>query len=168
VRQILTNLTSNAVKFTEQGHVTFCAGMTAAGLLRFTVADTGIAFDAAQKDRVFGRFQQADGSITRRFVGAGLGLSICRQLADLMGGTLHCDSTLGEGSTFWFEAAFERGAEVAASLEDPADGADRGFRGAGRRRSSDQPGRGAADLGADRRRHRHGVVRGPGGRGGGA
>ena len=128
VRQIITNLTSNAVKFTEQGQVTIGAALTAAGLLRFEVADTGVGFDASQKDRVFGRFQQADGSITRRFGGTGLGLSICRQLADLMGGTLDCGSTPGKGSMFWFEAAFEP-AEETTVVESPADVlADGGFR----------------------------------------
>jgi len=121
LRQILTNLASNAVKFTEAGQVTLSAAMTPAGLLRFQVADTGVGFDAGHKDRVFGRFQQADGSITRRFGGTGLGLSICRQLADLMGGTLDCDSTPGEGSVFWFEAAFIPTAETEAKAGDPAE-----------------------------------------------
>jgi len=128
VRQIITNLTSNAVKFTERGQVTIEAAMTATGLLRFQVTDTGVGFDASQKDRVFGRFQQADGSITRRFGGTGLGLSICRQLADLMGGRLDCDSTPGQGSRFWFEAAFEPAPDTAKG-EIPADAlSDSGFK----------------------------------------
>ncbi len=121
VRQIITNLTSNAVKFTEQGQVTIGAAMTEAGLLRFQVTDSGVGFDASQKDRVFGRFQQADGSITRRFGGTGLGLSICRQLAALMGGTLDCDSTPGQGSSFWFEARFAPTDEVSGDLDNPAE-----------------------------------------------
>ena len=129
VRQILTNLVSNAVKFTERGRVTLRAGVTAEGLLRFEVVDSGVGFDAEQKDRVFGRFQQADGSITRRFGGTGLGLSICRQLADLMGGTLDCDSTLGQGSVFWFEAAFpEISAPAEAEAAEAGEGLDHGFR----------------------------------------
>jgi signal transduction histidine kinase/CheY-like chemotaxis protein len=129
VRQIVTNLTSNAVKFTEQGQVTLSVAMTAAGRLRFAVADTGVGFDVAQKDRVFGRFQQADGSITRRFGGTGLGLSICRQLAALMGGTLDCESMPGEGSTFWFEAAFAPADDATAEVAVPALGpAVGGFR----------------------------------------
>ncbi len=121
VGQILTNLTSNAVKFTERGQVALRAGMTGDGRLRFEVTDTGVGFDPAQKERVFGRFQQADGSITRRFGGTGLGLSICRQLADLMGGVLDCDSRPGEGATFWFEADFPPAAEIEARDDGPAE-----------------------------------------------
>ena len=129
VRQILTNLTSNAVKFTERGRIAIRAVMTDTGRLRFEVEDTGVGFDAAQKDRVFGRFQQADGSITRRFGGTGLGLSICRQLAALMGGTLDCSSEPGKGSMFWFEAAFEPTAETEGAGEDPVSAlAEGGFK----------------------------------------
>ena len=119
VRQIVTNLVSNAVKFTEAGSVTILAEAPALGVIRLSVIDTGVGFDAAQKDRVFGRFQQADGSITRRFGGTGLGLSICRQLATLMGGTLDCDSIPGRGSRFWFEAYFEP--TVAAEAVEDVD-----------------------------------------------
>ena len=107
VRQIVTNLVSNAVKFTEAGSVSIIAETPALGVIRLSVVDTGVGFDATQKDKVFGRFQQADGTITRRFGGTGLGLSICRQLATLMGGVLDCESTPGQGSRFWFEAYFE-------------------------------------------------------------
>jgi signal transduction histidine kinase/ActR/RegA family two-component response regulator len=106
VRQILTNLTSNAVKFTERGRVTLSAQMTAPGVLRFQVWDTGVGFSAEVKERLFSRFQQADGSITRRFGGSGLGLAISRQLAALMGGVVDCESEEGRGSRFWFEARF--------------------------------------------------------------
>jgi CheY-like chemotaxis protein len=106
LRQILTNLASNAVKFTEAGSVSINASSPAPGVIRLEVSDTGVGFDAAQKERLFGRFQQADGSITRRFGGTGLGLSICRQLAELMGGELDCDSVPDQGSRFWFEARF--------------------------------------------------------------
>ena len=122
VRQIITNLTSNAVKFTEAGGVLLRARTSKDGRLRFEVEDTGVGFDAAQKERVFARFQQADGSITRRFGGTGLGLSICRQLAELMGGTLDCESTPGKGSTFWFEAAFAPAAAVDPVQEDHGPG----------------------------------------------
>ncbi|HEY5070839.1 MAG TPA: ATP-binding protein [Caulobacteraceae bacterium] len=106
VRQILTNLLSNAVKFTQAGVVTIRAESTANGGLGFSVTDTGVGFDAEDKERLFGRFQQADGSITRRFGGSGLGLAISRQLASLMDGQFDCESTLGVGSRFWFEAPF--------------------------------------------------------------
>jgi signal transduction histidine kinase/CheY-like chemotaxis protein len=102
-RQILTNLISNALKFTDHGAVRVTGEMTDAGLARFTVSDTGVGFDDVEKERIFGRFQQADGSITRRFGGTGLGLAISRDLSELMGGTLDCRSRPGEGATFWFE-----------------------------------------------------------------
>jgi signal transduction histidine kinase/ActR/RegA family two-component response regulator len=118
VRQILTNLTSNAVKFTEKGSVSIVAESPAPGVIRLSVADTGVGFDAAAKGRLFGRFQQADGSITRRFGGTGLGLAICRQLATLMDGTLDCDSVPGRGSKFWFEARFQSAADGVGLPED--------------------------------------------------
>ncbi len=104
LKQVLTNLVSNAVKFTSQGFVslTVARGTQADGaaLLRFTVEDTGVGFDAAARARLFTRFEQADGTITRRFGGSGLGLAICRQLADMMGGDLDCESEPGGGSAF--------------------------------------------------------------------
>ncbi|MFN3836958.1 MAG: response regulator [Brevundimonas sp.] len=104
VKQVLTNLISNAVKFTSQGFVGLIVqrGKDAAGnpVLRFTVEDSGIGFDAATRSRLFSRFEQADGGITRRFGGSGLGLSICRQLADMMGGDLGCESEPGGGAAF--------------------------------------------------------------------
>ena len=103
VRQILTNLVSNAVKFTEQGYVRLMAAPGADGKVRLEVTDTGVGFDATLKSRVFGRFMQADGSITRRFGGTGLGLAISRELASLMGGELDCESAPGHGSRFWLE-----------------------------------------------------------------
>jgi len=102
-RQILTNLISNALKFTDKGAVRVTGETTPEGLFRFTVADSGVGFDDAEKERIFGRFQQADGSITRRFGGTGLGLAISRDLSELMGGTLDCRSRPGEGATFWFD-----------------------------------------------------------------
>jgi PAS domain S-box-containing protein len=98
--QILTNLVNNAVKFTEAGEVRVSVSRSAEGAWRFEVRDTGVGFDSASKESIFGRFQQADGSITRRFGGTGLGLAISRQLAGLMDGTLECDSRPGEGSSF--------------------------------------------------------------------
>jgi len=104
LKQILTNLVSNAVKFTTSGFVSLTAttGTDRAGspIVRFTVEDTGVGFDAAAKARLFTRFEQADGTITRRFGGTGLGLAICRQLADMMDGHLDCESEAGGGSAF--------------------------------------------------------------------
>lgn len=104
LRQVLTNLVSNALKFTAEGQVGLIVEPgVESGDVRFTVTDTGVGFDDEQKARIFGRFQQADGSITRRFGGTGLGLAISRELVELMGGRLECDSRPGEGSRFWFE-----------------------------------------------------------------
>jgi CheY-like chemotaxis protein len=71
--------------------------------VRFEVVDTGVGFGPDEKARIFERFQQADASITRRFGGMGLGLSISRDLVALMGGTLECESAPAEGSRFWFD-----------------------------------------------------------------
>ncbi len=103
VRQILANLVSNAIKFTTEGQVSLVVAPTSDDLIRFTVSDTGEGFDADQRARIFGRFHQADGSITRRYGGTGLGLAISRDLAQLMGGHLDCHAIPGEGATFWFE-----------------------------------------------------------------
>ncbi|CAN5218101.1 response regulator [soil metagenome] len=111
-RQILTNLVSNALKFTETGSVHVAGAPMADGGMRFTVTDTGVGFDDAQKARIFARFQQADGSITRRFGGTGLGLAISRDLAELMGGSMDCTSRPGEGATFWFDLPLEPAAEA--------------------------------------------------------
>jgi len=106
IKQVLTNLVSNAVKFTGQGLVSLLVtrGVATDGapILRFTVEDTGIGFSAEARSRLFTRFEQADGAITRQFGGTGLGLAICRQLTDLMGGDLDCESEPGGGSTFIF------------------------------------------------------------------
>jgi PAS domain S-box-containing protein len=121
VKQIVTNLTSNAVKFTERGSVRIevaCEGGEAGRpVFRLAVRDTGVGFDPANKDRVFGRFQQADGSITRRFGGTGLGLSISRELAQLMHGDLDCDSEPGVGSVFWVTLPFEITAAPSSALD---------------------------------------------------
>ena len=125
IRQILTNLVSNALKFTTAGEVRLSVEDTADDGVRFTVADTGVGFEPEQKARIFGRFHQADGSITRRFGGTGLGLTISRELAELMGGVLDCDSELGVGSRFWFEAPLPP-AEVAQNAISPVSDVDAG------------------------------------------
>ncbi|HEY0598707.1 hybrid sensor histidine kinase/response regulator [Brevundimonas sp.] len=117
LKQILTNLVSNAVKFTSEGFVslTAAAGPDRDGgpTLRFSVEDTGIGFDSQTRDRLFSRFEQADGAITRKFGGSGLGLAISRQLAEMMGGELDCESEPGGGSAFILTIPV-RGAEAPA------------------------------------------------------
>ncbi|HEY2660621.1 MAG TPA: ATP-binding protein [Caulobacteraceae bacterium] len=100
LKQILGNLISNAVKFTERGGVTLTVDRAEGAGCRFEVRDTGIGFDPALNAMLFQPFQQADGSDTRRFGGAGLGLSISRELARAMGGELTAASAPGEGATF--------------------------------------------------------------------
>lgn len=114
IRQILTNLVSNALKFTAEGEVRLIVEDAPDDRVRFTVTDTGVGFEPEQKARIFGRFHQADGSITRRFGGTGLGLAISRELAGLMGGALDCESQPGVGSRFWFETPLPLAEAVAA------------------------------------------------------
>lgn len=102
LRQVLGNLLSNAVKFTDAGKVELKVTLDADGRTFFEVIDTGIGFDAATRERIFDRFQQADVSYTRRFGGMGLGLAISRELVERMGGLLCCESTPSVGSRFWF------------------------------------------------------------------
>lgn len=99
IRQVLSNLIANGVKFTDAGSVTLAVA-PAPGGLRFTVSDTGIGLDAAQIPKLFAKFHQADPSMTRRYGGTGLGLSICRTLVGLMGGDIAVQSRVGEGSSF--------------------------------------------------------------------
>ena len=100
LRQILGNLISNALKFTEQGRVAVGVDLDEEGGCRFVVSDTGKGFDPADADRLFARFEQADGSLTRQHGGLGLGLAICRQLAERMGGVISATAEPGVGATF--------------------------------------------------------------------
>ncbi|HEY3887777.1 MAG TPA: ATP-binding protein [Caulobacteraceae bacterium] len=101
LRQILTNLLSNAVKFTSEGRVGLSVAKAARGdRYYFEVRDSGIGFEPDQAERLFSRFEQADGSITRQFGGTGLGLSISRQLAELMGGQVSAAGKPGRGAVF--------------------------------------------------------------------
>lgn len=101
LKQVLTNLVANAVKFTAAGRIAIRV-VRSGDIYRFEVSDTGIGFDPDQREILFGRFQQADGTITRRFGGSGLGLAICSELVTAMGGELDCQGTTGEGASFWF------------------------------------------------------------------
>ena len=123
LRQILLNLLSNSLKFTEQGFVSVEVMSQALPEdrtgLRIEVSDTGIGLTPEAKGKLFQKFQQADGSITRRFGGTGLGLSICRELVELMGGMIGVESRRGGGSTFWFEIDLAQGAHCAARRPRP-------------------------------------------------
>jgi two-component system, sensor histidine kinase len=118
VRQIVTNIVGNAVKFTLQGQVTIDAVWTAEaedlGTWVIAISDTGIGIEPAEVEGLFERFRQADETMTRRFGGTGLGLPISRQLAEVMGGTVTGSSRPGEGSCFTVRLPFTRG-------EEPAD-----------------------------------------------
>ncbi|MGE7197594.1 ATP-binding protein [Brevundimonas naejangsanensis] len=111
IAQIVSNLVSNAVKFTAQGHVAVrvdVAGDAQAERLLIEVEDEGIGFDEQAAQRLFQPFVQADDAISRQFGGTGLGLSICRLLAELMGGTISAESALGRGSVFRVAIPIER------------------------------------------------------------
>ena len=106
LRQVLGNLVNNAVKFTETGAVLLSVSSAPSGdslaALEFSVTDTGVGVAPQEQQRIFEAFEQADGSVTRKFGGTGLGLAISRQLVDLMSGTMGLQSALGHGSRFWF------------------------------------------------------------------
>jgi two-component system, sensor histidine kinase and response regulator len=115
LRQVLSNLISNAVKFTERGEVVIsCSKLQGEeGVpLRFEIADTGIGIAPEDQERLFTPFTQADSSTARRFGGTGLGLAITKQLVLAMGGEIGCNSTLNQGSTFWFTVRLDQAAEA--------------------------------------------------------
>jgi len=121
LRQALFNLLGNAVKFTLEGGVQVrltAAGPPGARRLRFEIQDSGVGIDQVTADGLFQRFSQADGSTTRRFGGAGLGLAITRRLAILMGGDVGFRSPPEGGSLFWLEVAAPPASETAAPVED--------------------------------------------------
>jgi PAS domain S-box-containing protein len=108
LQQVLTNLIVNALKFTEQGEIVVAAAPTENGRIRFEVSDSGIGIDDKAREIIFEPFRQADGSTTRRYGGAGLGLAIARQLVSAMGGRLECTARPEGGSLFYFDVAFEK------------------------------------------------------------
>jgi two-component system sensor histidine kinase/response regulator len=121
LRQILTNLLGNAIKFTESGEVVLRvereSGNNRTGFLRFAISDTGIGIPEEKLARVFEGFTQVDASTTRRYGGSGLGLTIAKYLVELMGGGIWVESKLGAGSTFYFTAQFGIGREPATQPE---------------------------------------------------
>ena len=111
LRQILLNLASNAIKFSNQGVIVIrallCSDQDKTVTIKFSVTDNGIGLTGEEQNRLFQPFVQADGSTTRKFGGTGLGLSICKQLVELMHGEIGINSVKGQGSTFWFTLPFE-------------------------------------------------------------
>ena len=132
--QILLNLTGNALKFTAHGSITLRVRRLPDGdagasgddtvLLRFEVADTGIGIAAEDQGRLFTSFEQADGSMTRKYGGTGLGLAITKRLVQLMGGEIGVVSSTGHGSTFWFTVRLGVTAQAAEPAAARADGPD--------------------------------------------
>jgi two-component system sensor histidine kinase/response regulator len=118
LRQIIVNLTGNAIKFTDQGQVTVSVtteeeGEGCSAFLHFAVSDTGIGIPSEKTEEIFDSFKQADGSAKRKYGGTGLGLAISKQLVEMMGGQIWVESELGLGSTFHFTARFELSGEEA-------------------------------------------------------
>jgi signal transduction histidine kinase/ActR/RegA family two-component response regulator len=126
LRQIVGNLISNAVKFTPQGSVTASFEMSAAGGLKVIVRDTGVGIAPEKLPSLFEKFTQADNSATRRFGGTGLGLAICRELTQMMGGSINVESCEGQGSTFTVELPLKRGRPSSVPVSETAAAADDG------------------------------------------
>jgi signal transduction histidine kinase/DNA-binding response OmpR family regulator len=124
VRQIILNLAGNSIKFTHSGYVHISTLLESenseTAVIRFTVSDTGIGIPESRIAAIFSPFTQVDGSTTRKYGGTGLGLTICKQLAEMMGGEIGVESVEGKGSRFWFTACFEKQSETAGRLTDVA------------------------------------------------
>lgn len=128
LRQILNNLLSNALKFTEAGEITLEIKLEHADETRltlyFSLSDTGIGIEKQNLNRLFQPFAQADDSTTRRFGGTGLGLAICREIVEKMNGQIGVESQLGKGSRFWLTAEFQPSAEISPDGKTNADSAE--------------------------------------------
>ncbi|MEE8432368.1 MAG: response regulator [Candidatus Desulfatibia sp.] len=122
LRQVLLNLISNAIKFTETGqikiHITLDKETSKRALVRFSIQDTGIGIPASRMNFLFQSFSQIDASTTRKYGGSGLGLAISKQLAEIMGGQIGVESKQRKGSIFWFTADFEKQPETVAELPE--------------------------------------------------
>ncbi len=116
IRQVLLNLVSNAIKFTQTGEVIIEVSVGndsgSRAEIHFAVSDTGIGIPADRIDRLFKSFSQVDSSTTREFGGTGLGLAISKRLVEMMEGRIGVDSTQGKGSTFWFTAVLKKASRV--------------------------------------------------------
>jgi polar amino acid transport system substrate-binding protein len=120
LRQVLLNLTSNAIKFTEEGRVVVEVRMTpgdGSSTLHFSVKDTGVGLSSETKKMLFQPFVQADGSTTRKYGGTGLGLSISKRIVELMGGSIGVDSETGEGATFYFSVTLSAASQSDTILD---------------------------------------------------
>ena len=125
LRQIITNLVSNAIKFTQEGfvliNVSALERSESEAKIRCEIQDTGIGIPKDKREHIFEKFSQADASTTRKFGGTGLGLAITRQLIDMMNGRIGCDSHEGKGSTFWFEIPLKIDAESSTAPQSTSE-----------------------------------------------
>lgn len=133
LRQIIINLLGNAFKFTHRGEILLSAEKlrdlsSTRALVRIAVKDTGIGISEQQQEKLFSPFSQADNSTTRRYGGTGLGLTICKQLAEMMGGTIHLESREGKGSRFWIDVPFDTRPDALPDKRVPDSGILQGKR----------------------------------------